>query len=210
MRQLEKSNEPQVLVQKAAEWTDLYLQALREGNKPTPKWGHEEIRAVLREEVMSKCAYCESYVEHVSYAEVEHIIPKSVKPELVYQWSNLTGACRRCNGAKDNFYQEVNGLLNPYVDNIDGHLHFQGPLISSRLTSTCGEVTVRQLQLNRLDLLNRRAQRLEEVKEVLERWATTDDDGLRDVLEEGLRIDARNGEYSRSVIGFLASHGFRV
>jgi 5-methylcytosine-specific restriction endonuclease McrA len=32
--------------------------------------------------------------------EVDHIIPRSVRPDLIYELSNLQSACKACNSAK--------------------------------------------------------------------------------------------------------------
>ena len=45
-----------------------------------------------------RCAYCEDSVGD----EVEHIKPKSLYPEDVFNWSNYLYACGRCNGPKNN------------------------------------------------------------------------------------------------------------
>jgi hypothetical protein len=209
VRALEKLNEPTVLADRAAEWTQEYLAELAAGRKPRSRWGHPEIRQVLRDEIMAKCAYCEAYIEHVSFGEVEHIIPKSIKPELVYRWQNLTGACRRCNGAKGNFFDSENGLLNPYVDDIDAHLLFLGSLIYPRLSMVRGEISIAKLKLNRLDLSEQRKRRLEAVNQVLERWHASD--GVqRELLADGLRLDAREGEFTGAVTAFLSSFEFPI
>lgn len=158
---------------------------------------------------MAKCAYCEAHIDHVSFSEVEHIIPKSVKPELVYRWENLTGACRRCNGAKGNFFDPEIGLLNPYVDDIDAHLHFLGSLIYPKLSMVRGEVSITKLKLNRLDLSEQRKRRLESVGQVLERWHASEG-AQRGLLAEGLQLDAREGEFTGTVTAFLSSFGFPI
>jgi 5-methylcytosine-specific restriction endonuclease McrA len=95
MRPLTKLAEPAILTENAAEWSAEYVAGAAKGKPPRGRWGHPEIRDRLKDEVLCKCAYCEAYVEDVSYYEVEHIIPKirggSDHP------SNLALACRRCN-----------------------------------------------------------------------------------------------------------------
>lgn len=45
-----------------------------------------------------RCVYCEDSVGD----EVEHIFPKDLYPEKVFQWENYVYACGNCNGPKNN------------------------------------------------------------------------------------------------------------
>ena len=54
-------------------------------------------KEALRKSTSGKCMYCESKMEHISYAHVEHIKPKSKFPELEFEWTNLGFSCQICN-----------------------------------------------------------------------------------------------------------------
>jgi hypothetical protein len=57
------------------------------------------------------CAYMSFYIERVTgAASVDHMLPKSVKWDEVYQWSNYRLACSLMNSRK-NHYQDV---LDPF------------------------------------------------------------------------------------------------
>ncbi|MEN3940459.1 hypothetical protein WJU23_04130 [Prosthecobacter sp. SYSU 5D2] len=45
-----------------------------------------------------RCAHC----EYSRTNEVEHIYPKTIYPNRVFNWLNYTYACRTCNGPKDH------------------------------------------------------------------------------------------------------------
>ena len=45
-----------------------------------------------------RCVYCEDSVAD----EVEHIYPKALYPEKVFDWDNYVYACGNCNGPKNN------------------------------------------------------------------------------------------------------------
>jgi uncharacterized protein (TIGR02646 family) len=47
-----------------------------------------------------KCAYCEIYIEAVSYTRIDHYRPKSIYKWLAVEWSNLVPSCERCNTRK--------------------------------------------------------------------------------------------------------------
>lgn len=44
------------------------------------------------------CSYCEQPIRHAP--EIEHVQPKSLKPELECKWKNLLIACTSCNRTK--------------------------------------------------------------------------------------------------------------
>lgn len=207
MRSLEKKTVPDVLQAKGEEWTREYLAALQDGKEPTARWGHVEIRSVLADETSKKCAYCEGFIPDISYPNVEHIIPKSADPELVYVWDNLTSACVRCNTAKGAFHDPDCPLLNPYVDDPDDHLHFLGGWVVPRDASSRGELTIRKLQLSRLDLCNSRQARLEKIHEMYMRWRASEPP-IKEVMEEGIRIDVEEGEFTAAAVAFLEALGF--
>lgn len=48
-----------------------------------------------------RCAYCEDSVAD----EVEHIAPKTLFPELTFDWFNYVYACGPCNGPKSNRWE---------------------------------------------------------------------------------------------------------
>ena len=173
------------------------------------KWRHPEIKSALVEETKAKCAYCEGYIEDVSFPHVEHIKPKSKFPELAHLWENLTIACAACNIAKGDYFFEEAQLLNPYKDDLEKFIYPVGPLIDWIAGVPRAEITVKKIDLNRSPLLISRAQRLSKVRELYERWAESSDP-IRTVLEETLRHDAVEGEFSQTVIVFLRSKNFPV
>ncbi len=48
----------------------------------------------------NKCAYCESYLMHVSYGHIEHFKPKAKYPQYCFSWDNLLLGCEVCNGKR--------------------------------------------------------------------------------------------------------------
>lgn len=59
-----------------------------------------------------RCAYCEDSVAD----EVEHIRPKDLYPEAVFDWENYLYACGPCNGPKNNQFAVLNGHPAQLVD----------------------------------------------------------------------------------------------
>jgi uncharacterized protein (TIGR02646 family) len=207
LRQLQKLPEPAVLASNSGRWTEAYVSAEEKKRKNHEKWGTPEIKQTLDTETNGKCAYCEAFIGDVSYPHVEHIIPKSLHPELAHSWANLTLACQTCNTNKGNFYGLENSVLNPYQDAVSAYLDFHGPFVTSRLGQARGEITVMKLQLNRAQLFTSRTSRLAAVKQLLERWHSAD--GVqKELLAEALAFDADEGEFSVYVWNFLEKMGF--
>jgi uncharacterized protein (TIGR02646 family) len=68
-------------------------------------------RAYIRKHYLTeqdfRCAYCriQKKEKHGMTWDVEHILPKSLYPEFLFEPENLAVACKECNGSKDN--QEI-------------------------------------------------------------------------------------------------------
>ncbi len=129
-----------------------------------------------------KCAYCESHVSHVSYGHIEHYKPKSVYPELCFEWHNLLLGCARCNGAEfksDKFplADEGGPFVNPCDEDPTDFFEFEFDPITGTANvipkNIRGETTERELGLNRLDLIRHR----NEVVEMLAYLALRAKDG---------------------------------
>ena len=67
-------------------------------------------RDCLRSRFHGICGYCEEEVDQ-SNASVDHFMPKSKFPELVYEWSNWVFACQPCNQSKGDKWPD-----DSYVD----------------------------------------------------------------------------------------------
>ncbi|WP_461004796.1 HNH endonuclease [Terrabacter terrigena] len=199
-----------MLVANEDAWTVSYLAARGTPHeKRNERWRHLDIKRALAQETDAKCAYCEGFVDDVVHPHVEHIIPRASKPDLAHRWHNLTTACGPCNTHKGAFYHETEGLLDPYQDDPSAHLAFHGSIVQWALGSQRGELTVKKLQLNRFGLMKQRAKRLQDVRELLERWHSAEEP-LRTSLAEALRMDASEGEFSQSVTQLLMSYRFPI
>lgn len=208
MRQLAKGPEPRILATNANQWTEAYVEARKNGaEKQHEHWRHRDIKAQLHAETDGKCAYCEAVIGDVSFPHVEHMIPKSIHPELAHTWSNLTSACQVCNINKGDYYHPDLPVLNPYIDDIGEHIDFPGGFANVKLTAARGEATVKELDLNRIDLAMARIRRLAQMNELLERWKVAAGP-KRDILAKGIRLDAAKGEYTATVFQHLRYVGF--
>ena len=180
--------------------------AAHAAGRPLPRhYAHPDIRLALAVETASKCAYCESRVRHVAPENVEHIIAKSRRPDLAVEWTNLTIACPNCNRYKSDYYSDNLPLLNPYTDDPDAHLLFEGAVVLGETPR--GRVTVVRLRLSRVGLLEERAERLTTLHGIVRQWQDEARSDVKAVLWE--EISAFIGparEYSASLRAHLMSH----
>ncbi len=160
MIKLAKIEEPQVLRENSGQWLQIIRDKVDAGLEPTKteesRYRHPDIKSALIEETGGKCAYCESYLRHIAYGDVEHIFPKNLDIDLSFVWSNLTLACDVCNTGKAKHLN----IVDPYVDEPSSHFKFKGPMIVPSLHSDRATTTKIRLKLNRTELLERRTERL--------------------------------------------------
>lgn len=206
MISLTKLVKPSILEENAEDWSDLYL-AYKSGDKSisktvVTKYSHKEVKETLIKETYGKCAYCESKILHISFGDIEHILPKSEVPEKCFEWSNLTLACTVCNNRKRDFYDEFNRLIDPYEDKPSDHLFYGGPLLYS-LTER-GDLTKLKIDLNRSELLENRTKHLKSLEGFIMQIQNTGFADLREALLEDLRKKTESTEeYSKMVLDFV-------
>jgi uncharacterized protein (TIGR02646 family) len=151
---------------------------------------------------MAKCAYCESKIRHVSYGDIEHIVPKSIDPSRTYEWVNLTIACDICNTGKGDHED----LVDPYVeDPEEAHFRFMGPMVTIVPGSEPGKLTLTLLKLNRPELMEKRKERVEDLGRRLEEIVATRDEATRRVLIRALveNESAAEAEFAACVRSYI-------
>jgi uncharacterized protein (TIGR02646 family) len=187
MIQLKKTPVPEILVRQEENWTRELMDAIATGEKLSDarkrRYNNKEIKEALLRETSGKCAYCESKLRHVTYGDIEYIVPKSVVPSRTYDWMNLTAACDICNTQKS----DVEGLADPYADDPERYyFRFMGPMVTIIPGSEIAKLTLTILELNRAALIERRKEKIENLGRQLEEIVATRDDQTRRVLIEAL------------------------
>lgn len=208
MIKLQKLPEPEILRKNKEAWTEAYNnytnQSLAVPDSLKYKYRDPEIKQCILEETHEKCAYCESKVTPVYAGDVEHILPKSKRPELIFEWDNLTLACQQCNQRKRDYYEPDTPLVNPYKDEPTSHFFFAGPMLFHKPGSARGYMTKMKLELNRLPLFERRKERLENVNRLVEIVAKEQNETVKEALRSELDNEAQGDkEYTLMVQTFL-------
>lgn len=157
---------------------------------------HPENKKSLEDASHGKCMYCESKVTHVYFGDVEHIKPKAADkyPELKFDWNNLGFCCARCNNAKNDDYEDDCPIVDPYNEDPAENLIAFGSLLYPKSGSERGDLTIRTVDLNRIDLIEKRALRLDEVSNAVNACYRTTNDALRTML---LRSLVKEGDSNR-------------
>ena len=192
MIKLFKGDQPEVLLRNASVWTKVVVEAFqRERKLPSSdkrKYNHPEIKGALLRETCGKCAYCESKLKHITYGDIEHIVPKSKDPEKLFLWKNLTIACDVCNTRKS----DVEGLIDPYDVDPEEHFWHEGPLILARPGCDSALKTEKRLELNRASLFERRLERVKRLAEQLELIARVSDLETKRALVEDFLLEGES------------------
>lgn len=103
-------------------------------------------------------------------------------PERWFDWSNLTIACDVCNTNKGNYSGDDGNLIDPYEMDPEDHLQCWGALILPRPGSDQGTITEKILKLNRVKLVERRTERLQNLLKHIEIIKRTNSRDVRLVL----------------------------
>ena len=183
---INKGIKPQILTNKSDEWTTELLEYKKNGGKvPTAvsnRYNHQQVKDSLKDEAHSKCMYCESKVGHVSYEHIEHIKPKSKYPEFTYEWDNLGLACPVCNMKKSDNYDPDLLILNPYIEDPSNFLCAMGPYILGMPGEDRGFLTVTQLDLNRVGLIEQRLERIQAIMQLIDNYKKTTNKTLQKMV----------------------------
>jgi uncharacterized protein (TIGR02646 family) len=173
-----------------------------------------EITKELLKEFNGKCAYCETPIDNKkAWGLIDHFRPKSSAKGkkdvakqhywwLAYTWKNMYLSCPVCNKYKSSWFpvkgsraaletsfekiilQEDNLLIDPCKDAPDEHLVFREDGKVEGFTEW-GEMTVELLQLNRNDLVKKRAAAVKKLSELIsgftETWGLPDSHGYVNV-----------------------------
>ncbi len=153
-----------------------------------------------------KCAYCESYIPHVTFAHIEHYRPKATFPDLTFSWGNLLLACGKCNSPLfkgERFPQEDEGgpLLDPCTDLPEEHLRFEYDA-RTKLASVYGKtgrglVSEMRLGLNRAELRTHRSMRVRTLAALL-RFVSQDAEA-RQLFDEAKQNHAEYAAFARAL-----------
>lgn len=216
MIKITKKPKPKILQDNAKQWTEEYLEAL---NQPTPvpsyiqyRYQNPDIKNLLEQETYGKCAYCESKLKHITFGDIEHILPKNKKarPDLYVEWDNLTLACEVCNRTyKKKYYVPSDPLINPIAEDPKEYLMALGPFIYQAPGKRKGELTVTILGLNRPELIERRKEKIEALLPLIDKWENETNEYYKKLLRSQIQKEAESDkEFSFVINSYLKQINF--
>ena len=211
MIKLTKGDKPEILKSKEVEWAEEYQSHLSSGVPVTAtikfRYRHSEIKEAIKAEAFGKCVYCESKISHISPGQTDHILPVSKRPDLIVDWNNLAFVCEECNRAKSDYYEPGEPLINPFQEDPEEHLRFFGPVVLHAPNDVKGQLTHKQLRLDRINLFERRKEKLEQLQNLLDKWASYPPGRLKELIKNELLKEAEpDKEFSATAKYFLKQH----
>jgi hypothetical protein len=132
----------------------------------TTNYKHPDNKDAIVGASHGKCMYCECQATHISFGDIEHLRPKSKYPALEFEWSNLGLCCQRCNTSKLDNFNEEKPYINPYDEEPKEHIDAVGAFLSAKTPR--GGVTIKDIQLNRPQLVEKRKEMMEIIVKLLE------------------------------------------
>ena len=195
MIQLNKNGEPHVLTANKDAWKNELMGYVQKGEKipstVSNRYNKSEVKESLRQESFSKCIYCESNVQHISYEHIEHIKPKARDkyPELTFEYMNLGLSCPKCNMNKGAEYDENVPYINPFVDNPESHFKAVGALIWALPGDRRARLTELDIKLNRPDLLEVRRERINSIRSLIEIYNQETNQRLKQSLRKEIETE---------------------
>jgi len=202
MIKLNKQPEPEVLVREKAKWT-LELMSLISAGANVPekiknRYNQPEIKSALRAETNGgKCMYCESPIAAVASEHIEHYKPKSIYPELTFEWTNLGLSCPKCNINKGNVFDEKCMFINPYIDYPENHFISLGTIICHIPNDKRAKLTELHLQLNRPKLMEARKERIDAIRPLIEQYVSENNPTMKDIIKKNIEKEiAEDKPYS--------------
>jgi len=141
-----------------------YPAALERGD-----YKHDKNKTALKESTHGKCMYCESKILAVTYGDVEHILPKAkgAYPHLEFEWDNLGFVCAQCNNRKRDRFDTSHPHINPYDDDPADYFVALYNMIFSYRENERGELTIRDVELNRTELIEQRGARMQVIRNAI-------------------------------------------
>ena len=209
MINLQKQQCPRILEENKGSWTEELLEYIRNDTKPPDSiwqhYKHADIKQAVKEDSFEKCIYCESKVPSIYFGDIEHLKPKKKYPELTFEWSNLGFVCAQCNNRKRDKYDEELPYINPYQENPVEFLIALGAFIYHKSNNRRGEITEKDLDLNRHELIERRKERIDSIRNLIDRYNDEENSSLKDVLLNEIQTEiAENKPYSMCTSSIVA------
>lgn len=213
MRGLTRLPEPQILIDRKANWLADFL-ASGKKRPDSSKYAHDMVKTQLNSMSFNKCFYCETKLKG-KRKEVDHHIEVSVNRHLSFDWDNLCLSCDSCNNKIPHSTIPIKNALNPIVNtdaDIQDHLTFTDELIEPRNNSLLGLTTIQKYRLDSEVLDTRRLKSLKAFLQLIYEISQNQVQEARNTLTEAEinaihRFKAIDSSYSLMYTVLIAKYG---
>lgn len=116
---------PDCLKKNAPSWTNAFVRRRAENPSASYSWNrdcYDQIRSILSDSTGRRCAFCDGPIGTESRETIEHFRPKSLHPELAYDWLNLFPCCDLCQSSKLEDFDPA--LIDPSAPGYDFYKYF--------------------------------------------------------------------------------------
>ena len=178
--------------------------ALQNGN-----YKHPTNKEALKRANSDKCMYCESKISQIDFAHIEHYKPKATDkyPELEFVWDNLGYACPKCNNGKSDKFHNDTPYIDPYSEEPSDFFYATGIWLFMKNGSERSEISIRDIGLNRPELLEKRLEKINEIQKSINACHRTSNEALKiAALNELKQESSPEKEYSFFVTALLKAH----
>lgn len=176
MIKLTRSDKPEILTQRQTEWQNALDTAINKygSYKDIPQkekdtlishYRHTAIKDILFASSNHKCAFCEGKPAENGHIEVEHFKPKSIYPELTFEWSNFLPSCKKCNLSKLNHDTGTFPIVNPYISDPEDFFFYEDIRIKAIRDNPIANDTIEICGLNAVRLMVPRGELLANLHE---------------------------------------------
>lgn len=235
MIKLHREPEPQFMIDNKATWLGDLKAAIaqygsyekvpeKEKQKLISHYRNDFVRNALIKSSFGKCAFCECIPSEGGNVEIEHFKPKSIYPDLTFEWINFLPSCRKCNSSKDSHDTGVEPIINPYDTDPKDIFYFEDIEIKSVNSSLkeSADKTIEVCGLNTVRLWKPRAEILvslrifsRAIKEALEEHENADTERkklnkvkkIREAVETIETLTFSGEKYSSFCRHFLENSG---
>lgn len=127
MEKIERTHAPPWLKEKSIEWGNEWAQKYKKNKKSVFRWrnnkkkGYKDLIKELSTITKAHCSYCDVQPMGRIPETIDHFRPKSIFPELAYEWSNLFLCCGNCQKRGEKFDEK---LLKPDDTSYDFEKYF--------------------------------------------------------------------------------------
>lgn len=195
MIKINKPAPPQIIIDNQEQWTKDLNEAItlygaydkippEEKKSLLVHYRHDDIKQALFASSFNKCAFCECKPGESGNIEVEHFAPKSIYPDLTFDWDNLLPSCRKCNEAKSDFDTITEPIVDP--SKTDPEKLFTYNYLRICPINNCPQ---EQAVKNTIDVYNLNSSRLYDVRAKLIKSLTEYTDELKEKLDSIAKAD---------------------